>query len=223
MGVGAGGGEVVHRARLHGEIDSGNPPGAVTAWMLPPWVCAFPEYHKSMTSPFTLTAGSLHRSQGNDLPVQDHARESLVPGSLQRLGQFRGLLGQHGDDLVDVPVGSGPGDAVVPGQRVGGGAVAEPPQPHHGLPRAGQRPAAARGTAAAALSQQQFRGELHQFPGDVKRGTIGDHMEPFVEGDLWRDLLLLGLHVPFRAAGFLRVSVSMCLLGHDSHLAATSE
>src|SRR6516165_8853032 len=33
-----------------------------------PWVCAFPEYHKSMASPLTLTAGSLHRSQGMTVP-----------------------------------------------------------------------------------------------------------------------------------------------------------
>jgi hypothetical protein len=36
--------------------------------MLPPWVCALPEYHRSMTSPFTLMAGSLQRSQGMTFP-----------------------------------------------------------------------------------------------------------------------------------------------------------
>jgi hypothetical protein len=32
-----------------------------------------------------------------------------------RLGQVRGALCQHGDDLVEVPVGGDPGDAVVAG------------------------------------------------------------------------------------------------------------
>src|SRR5213078_132907 len=50
------------------ETHSGNPSGAHTAWTLPPWACAFPEYHRSMTSPLTLTAGSLHRSQGMIFP-----------------------------------------------------------------------------------------------------------------------------------------------------------
>jgi hypothetical protein len=36
--------------------------------MLPPWVGTLPEYHRSVTWPFTLTVGSLHRSQGMILP-----------------------------------------------------------------------------------------------------------------------------------------------------------
>jgi hypothetical protein len=34
------------------------------------------------------------------------------------------------------------------------------------------------------LGQQQFRNEPDQFPGHVKRGTIGDHVEPSAEDDL---------------------------------------
>src|SRR6516225_5981977 len=47
---------------------SGNPSGASTAWMLPPRACALPEYHRSMTSPLTLTVGSLHRLHGMIFP-----------------------------------------------------------------------------------------------------------------------------------------------------------
>jgi hypothetical protein len=61
---------------------------------------------------------------------------------------------------------------VVTAQRVVGGAVAEPAQPQHGLPETGQRPAATRCPAAVPLGKQQLRNELHQFPGDVKRGTM---------------------------------------------------
>ena len=119
---------------------------------------------------------------GDDRPVQDHVRDSLALGPLQRLAQPGGLAGEHGDDLVQVAVGGGPRDAMVAGESIGGGAIAEPPHSQHGLPEAGQRPAAARGAAAVALGQQQLRNELGQFPGDVKRATIGDHVEPSVEG-----------------------------------------
>jgi hypothetical protein len=67
---------------------------------------------------------------------------------------------------------------VVTGQRICGGAVAEPAQAQHSLPEAGQRPAPARGAAPPPFLGQQRRDELHQFSGDVKRGTIGDHVEP---------------------------------------------
>jgi hypothetical protein len=63
-------------------------------------------------------------------------------------------------------------------QRIGGGAVAEPPQPQH---TACQKQVSARLPSGVprrlALGQQQLRKELRQFPWDVKRGTIGDHVE----------------------------------------------
>ena len=49
----------------------------------------------------------------------------------------------------------------------------------HRLLEAGQRPAALGRAAAPALGGQQLGNEPGQFPGDVKRGTIGDHVEPF--------------------------------------------
>jgi hypothetical protein len=115
----------------------------------------------------------------DDRAVQDHMRESGVLGPLQRLVQIWRLPGKHRDDLVQVPVGSGPRDAMVAGQRVWGGPVAEPAQPQHRLPKAGQRPAAARSAAAAPLGEQELRNWLHQFPGNIERGTIGDHVESF--------------------------------------------
>jgi hypothetical protein len=43
--------------------------------------------------------------------------------------------------------------------------------------------------AAAALSRQQLHNELgRQFPGDVKRGTTGGHVEPRSRRILRRDL-----------------------------------
>jgi hypothetical protein len=152
---------------------------------------------------------------GDDRPVQDHVRGSLLAGPFQRVGQVRGLSGQHGDDLAEVAVGAGPRYPVVTGQRIRAGAVAEPPQPQHRLPKAGQRPAAAGCAASAALRQQQLRNEPGQFPRHVKRGTIADHVEPSGEEDLVVRPLLLGLHAPFRAARFVRESALMCMPGLD--------
>src|SRR5215467_7136872 len=197
-----------------GETHSGNPSGASTAWMLPPWVWALPEYHRSMTWPFTLTAGSLHRS-GDDLPVQDHMRETFVFGPLQCLVQVRGLFGEHRDHFVHIPVGGGPRDAVITGQPAGSDAAAEPAQAQHRLPKAGQRPAAARGATLPPLGGQQRRGEMHQFSGDVKRGTIGDHVEPSGEEDLVVRPLLPGLHAHYPPALFVRVSARMPVSGPE--------
>jgi hypothetical protein len=69
----------------------------------------------------------------DDLPVQDHVRESLVSGPFERLAQRRGLLCQHGNDLVQAE-GGGPGDAMIAGQGITGNPVAEPAQPQHCLP-----------------------------------------------------------------------------------------
>ena len=135
--------------------------------------------------------------------------QALVPGPFQRLAQFRRLLCQHRDDLVQVAVGGGPGDAMVAGQRISGGAVAEPAQAQDRLPEAGQCPAAAGGAPAAAFGCQQLRRELGQFPGDVERGTIGDHVEPFSGTGSCGETSSLGLH-----ACFLAVRLSACLPGH---------
>ena len=139
-------------------------------------------------------------------------REALAVGPLQRLVQVRGLVSEHVDDLVAVAVGGGPGDAVITGQCVRRGSVAEPAQAQHRLPKAGQRPAALRCAAAAPLGRQEPRHELHQFPVDVERGTIGDHVEPSVEVDLVVRPLLLGLHAYLRAVRFVRVSAQRHLL-----------
>src|SRR5436189_668347 len=133
------------------ETHSGNLPGAVTAWMLPPWVCALLEYHRSMTSPFHAEDRLLAPVGRDDRPVQDHVGEALVLGPFQRLAQAGGLAGENLDDLVQVPVGGGPRDAVVAGQGVRASAIAEPAQRQHRLPEAGQRPAPLRCAAAAPL------------------------------------------------------------------------
>jgi hypothetical protein len=50
------------------EAHSGNPSGRMTACTFPPWTWAFPEYHRSITSPFALTAGSRQRSDSMIVP-----------------------------------------------------------------------------------------------------------------------------------------------------------
>jgi hypothetical protein len=186
--------------------------------MLPPWVWALPGLAgipQVNELAFHANGRLFAPVAGDDLPVQDHMRKALVFGPLQRFAQVRSLSGEHGDHLVQVTVGGGPRDAVIPGQRVSGGVAAEPAQTQHGLPKAGQRPAAARGAAPPALREQQLRDELHQFPGDVKRGTISDHVEPSSEGDLVVRPLLLGLHAHAQPARFLRVSAWISLYAED--------
>ena len=115
----------------------------------------------------------------DDRAVQDHVRQAFLAGLVQGLAQIGSLTGQDHDHLVEVAVGGSPRDAMVTGQCVGGGPVAEPAQPQHRLPEAGQRPAGPSGVPALpALGCQQPRGELSEFPRDVNRGTIGDHAGP---------------------------------------------
>src|SRR5262249_10488696 len=106
-------------------------------------------------------------------------------------------------------------DAVIAGRGLRGGPVAEPPQAQHRLPEAGQRPAAPRGAAPPPLVRQQAGNEAHQFPRNVNRGTIGDHVEPSSESDLVVRPLLLGLHAHLRAVRFVRVSAQTPQPGHD--------
>jgi hypothetical protein len=61
-------------------------------------------------------------------------RKSLALGPFQHSAQVWGLLCQHEDDLIEVAVGGSPGNAVVAGQRVSSGAIAESSQPRHRRP-----------------------------------------------------------------------------------------
>jgi hypothetical protein len=142
-------------------------------------------------------------------------RQPVLVRPLQRLVQVRGLFGEHVDDLVPVAVSRGAGYAVVVGQRVRRGAVAEPAHAQHRLAEAAQGPAAARGAAPPPVGCQQPGDELHRFPGDVEPGTIADHVEPSGEGDLVVRPLLPGLHAHLRAALFVRVSASTSSPGQE--------
>src|SRR5215472_16595421 len=66
-----------------------------------------------MTSPFTLRAGSLHRSDAMTFPSKITWQS---PSSLARSStspQVRSLFGEHLDHLVHVPVRGRPRDAVI--------------------------------------------------------------------------------------------------------------
>ena len=91
--------------------------------MLPPWVrvARVPQVDELAVDADGLLPAPVRR---NYLAVQDHMRKALLPGPFQSLVQVRCLGGEYGDDLVQVPVGSGPGDAMIAGQRIGAGTVA---------------------------------------------------------------------------------------------------
>jgi hypothetical protein len=148
---------------------------------------------------------------------------ATLPDAVAGLVTGAGLSGGKGDSgvLVAGPGLQGDVGDIEQGVRDGrGGAVAEPPQPQQRLPEAGQcrlsrpsgrRRSAALGSAAAAL----LRNEPGQFRGHVKRGTIGNHVEPPAEGDLVVRFLLLVLHAHFPAVRFVRVSAWLSPLGRD--------
>jgi hypothetical protein len=89
-------------------------------------------------------------------------REPIVFGPLQHLAQVRSLLREHDEDLIEIEVGGGPRDAMV----TGGDAVAEPPEPS---------------TAYQKQPSARLPRGLPRRPPFRKRGTIDDHVEPFVK------------------------------------------
>ena len=85
--------------------------------------------------------------------------------------------------LDQIAVGGGPQDAVVTDQRIHDRAVTEPPQPPTGQQHDS---AGSLGRAGPPAPSPRACGHgLSQFPWDVKGGTLGDHVEPSVEADLW--------------------------------------
>jgi len=53
-----------------------------------------------MTWPFHADGGLFAPVAGDDLPVQDHMRETFVFGPLQRFAQVRSLFREHLDHLA---------------------------------------------------------------------------------------------------------------------------
>jgi hypothetical protein len=60
-----------------------------------------------------------------------------------------------------------------------------------------------------AVNYRDGASEPGQFPREIRRGTIGDRVEPPAEADLVVRSLLLGLHARLRAVQFVRVSARM--------------
>ena len=104
---------------------------------------------------------------GEQLAVEDHEGDALLPGSFQGLVQVRGLRGENLGALVDVAVRGGAGDAVVVAELLDPGAVAEPAQDQDRLLTSGQGPAAGRGAPQAAFGDQQAGDEAKQLRGHV--------------------------------------------------------
>jgi hypothetical protein len=115
---------------------------------------------------------------GEDFPVEDHVGRALVLGPLQGVVQVWCLPGEHGDDLIQVAVAGGTGDAVVAGQCGDVGVLTEPAQAEHCVAKAGQRPGFLAGAALAAFGVQQPAEVQGQFTRHVEHGTISNHGEP---------------------------------------------
>jgi hypothetical protein len=129
--------------------------------------------------------------------VQDDVAGALGQSPLEGLAQLRGLRGQHLDDLIQVAVGGGLGQAEPGAQPRDAHLVPEPGQPEQRLPVAAQPAGVFPGPDLAAAGSQQPGNEHDQGNRNIESGTIGDHAEPFRGGwVLWRDLLYRGLRVP---------------------------
>jgi hypothetical protein len=153
----------------------------VGTWTFPPCSWAFPEYHR-LIFPFHTHGFLATPVSGEDLPIQDHIRHPVSLGLLQGVMQIWCLVGEHADDLIEVPVTRGTGDAVVPRQRGDPDILAEPTQPQRRLPKAGHCPAVLANTTLAAFDMQQAAEVLGKFAWHVEHGTIGNHGEPLVVG-----------------------------------------
>ena len=213
QGVAAGGCDVMHRARLGDRYPQREPvrgDDRLDVAAMGMGFAGIPHVDELALDADSLLPAPVRR---DDRAVQDHMRKALVTGPLQRLAQIRSLVREYRDHFLHIAVGGSPRDAVIAGQGIRGYAVAEPPQPQHRLPETGQCPAAPRGAATPPLSHQQPRGELRQFPGDVKRGTTGDHVEPSGGSRSCGETSSTGLHAHFRAARLVRVSALMSYLG----------
>jgi hypothetical protein len=116
---------------------------------------------------------------GDQSAVQDQERQSLGFGAVESFGQIRRLSCENLDTLVDVAVGGGPGDAVVAAEFGHVALTAEPAHHHDRLPERAQDPAAVRGATQSAFFLQQAGDVLNECAGDVERGTMSNHVEPF--------------------------------------------
>src|SRR6516164_8086705 len=102
------------------------------------------------------------------------------------------LLGAGGAVLAGAPALAGQGEP----------AFAQAAQgPLDGVSRSA--PGSRTGYHAAGARRPATLRRTGPVPRGPQGGTIGDHVEPSVEGVLWRDLLLLGLHAHVPTARFL--------------------
>jgi hypothetical protein len=63
------------------ETKSGNPSGPIRPWTLPPWVWAFPEYHRSISLPLALVIFSEQRPVGMTIPLKMRVQSVVLVGS----------------------------------------------------------------------------------------------------------------------------------------------
>lgn len=104
-------------------------------------------------------------------------------GSLQRGGEVRCVIGEHGQSLVRVAVGRGQRYGVVAGELGHARAVDEPPQDQDRLPEGAQGAGGPAGPDALAVLMQEPGQVLSGRPADIEDSGVGDtggHVEPLV-------------------------------------------
>src|SRR6202034_2222464 len=112
QGVGAGGGDVVHRAWLN--VGGPQRKAVRGEHRLDVAAVAVGLAGVPQVDDRALDAAGrfLAPVAGDDRAVQDLVGKAVLPRSFQRLAQAGGLPGEHVDDLVSAAAGGGPGDPV---------------------------------------------------------------------------------------------------------------
>ncbi|ODA69894.1 hypothetical protein APS67_005905 [Streptomyces sp. AVP053U2] len=122
-----------------------------------------------------------------------------VPGGrrpLQCGGQVRGVVGEHGQPLVEIAVGGRHRDPAVPGELGQPGSVDEPPQDEDPLLEDAQGAGVLAGAEPVAVLAQEPGQGLGGLPADIEHGGVGDtgqRVKPLaVRNLIFADLFLPG-------------------------------
>jgi hypothetical protein len=161
-------------------------------WTLPPWCRCFPDHQRSAL----LEPGLATRSVRMTVPSRLRWVYPAAVARSQGGGQVRGVVGEHGQALVQIAVGGRCRDAVVPGQLDEPGPVDEPPQHEDCLLEGAQRAGASTSPEPFPVFVQQFRDVLGGLPTGIEHRGVGDtgqRVKPLMLGNvIFADLFLPG-------------------------------
>lgn len=144
--------------------------GAEMTWTLPPWCLCFPDHQRS--APLAPGGGDAVGTDDGAVQVETGMAGGRRP--FQRGGQIRGVVGEHGQPLVQVAVRGGYRNPVVPGELGQSGPVDEPSQHQDTLLEDAQSAGPLAGAEPFAVLAQEPGESLGGLPADVECRGVGD-------------------------------------------------